>query len=123
MRLGKRGVEPAPEVAECRLRLLLRDVGPLDELLGVERARRSVLLDQLVHLRLGEARLVGLVVPVAPVAHEIHDDVLAELLAELEREPDDSHRGLGVVAVHVEDRRLDHLRDVRRVDAGTSRLG
>ena len=75
-----------------------------------------MLLDLLVHERLGVARVVALVVAVQPVADHVDDDVLVELLAEGDGEPPDADTGLGVVAVHVEDRRLHHLRDVGRVD-------
>ena len=47
---------------------------------------------------------------------------LLERLAEREGELDDPHARLGVVAVHVEDRRLHHLRDVGRVDARAAEL-
>ena len=79
-------------------------------------------LDQRVHLRLRERRLVRLVVTEAPVADHVDDDVLVELLAEREGELDDPHAGLGVVPVHVEDRRLHHLGDVGRVDARTTEI-
>ena len=69
------------------------------------------------------AGLVGLVVAVAPVADEVDDDVLAERLAELERELHHAHARLGVVAVHVEDRRLHHLGDVGGVHARAAELG
>src|SRR3546814_16874566 len=42
--------------------------------------------DGLVHQRLGRGRLVGLVVAVAAVADQVDDHVLAEALAEVERE-------------------------------------
>ena len=45
----------------------------------------------------------------------IDDDVVAELLAEVEGEAHGARTGLGVVAVHVEDRGLDHLGHVGRV--------
>ena len=88
------------------------DVAALDQRLGVELAHRAALVDRLVHQRLGVARVVALVVAVAPVADHVDDDVLVEPLAVREREPGDAHARLGVVAVHVEDRRLDHLGDV-----------
>ena len=71
--------------------------------------RRSILR---VEIRLGERRLVAFVVAVAAVAIHVDDDVAAELLAEIERQLGDEHDRERVVAVHVEDRRLDHLRDV-----------
>ncbi len=46
------------------------------------------------------------------VAEHVHDDVAAELLAEPQGEVDDVDHRLGIVAVDVEDRRLDHLGDV-----------
>ena len=73
--------------------------------------------------RLRERGLVGFVVAVAPVADEVDDDVLGERAPELERELHDAHRGLGIVAVHVEDRRLHHLGDVGGVHARATELG
>ena len=52
----------------------------------------------------------------AAVADQVDDDVLVELLAEVEGELGDPHAGLGVVAVDVEDRRLDHPGDVGGVE-------
>jgi hypothetical protein len=60
-------------------------------------------------------RVVALVVAAAAVADHVDDDVLLERLAELERQPRHPHARLGVVAVHVEDRRLDRLGDVGAV--------
>ena len=62
--------------------------------------------------------VVGLVVAAAPVADQVDDDVLAERLAVFERQPPDPDHGLGVVAVDVEDRRLDHPGHVGGVHAG-----
>ena len=123
MGLLERAGQPGPEVVECGLGLGQREVAPVHQRLGVELAHAAVRADQLVHLGLGERRLVGLVVAEAPVADHVHDDVLAERLAERERELDDAHARFGIVAVHVEDRRLHHLRHVGRVDARPAELG
>ena len=104
------------EVLERLLGLLHGEVAAADEGLGVELAHGALGVDHAVHERLGVARVVALVVPVAPVADEVDDDVGAERLAELEGEPHRARARLGVVAVHVEDRRLDHLGDVGRVE-------
>ena len=61
--------------------------------------------------------------PVAPVAHHVDDDVFLELLAEREREPRHPHRRFGIVAVHVEDRRLHRLGDVGGVHGGAREAG
>ena len=71
--------------------------------------------DHPVHQRLREGRVVGLVVAVAAVADEVDDDVALERVAERRRQPRRLHRGLRVVAVDVEHRRLDDLRDVAGV--------
>ncbi len=123
VRLLEGAVEADLEVVLDRLLVVLGDVTALHELLRVERAHGQVLVDELVHAGLGEGRLVGLVVPVAPVAEEVDDDVLLEAVAELEGELHHPHRGFGVVAVHVEDRRLHHLGDVGGVDARPAELG
>ncbi len=73
--------------------------------------------DRAVHQRLGEGRLVGFVVAVPSVAKQVDDDVLFELLAKFGGDAGDFDDRLGIVAVDVKDRRLDALRDVRRVGA------
>ena len=80
-------------------------------------------IDALVHQGLGVAGIVALVVPVLAVAHDIDDHVLVEGLAEGERQPGRPHTGLGVVAVHMEDRCLHHFRHIGRVDRGAGRSG
>jgi hypothetical protein len=110
--LGERALEPGLEVLEELLGLLDRDVATADQPLGVDLADRPARVDDLVHLRLGERRVVGLVVAVPPVADEVDDDVAVEPLPVGEREPTDPDHGLGVVAVDVQDRRVDGLGDV-----------
>ena len=52
------------------------------------------------------------------VADHVDDDVFVELLSELVGQLGDSHAGLGVVSVDVEDRCLDHACHVGGVDRG-----
>jgi hypothetical protein len=68
-----------------------------------------------VHERLREHRLVDLVVAVLAVTDEVDDDVAAPALAPLRRELAHAHNRLDVVAVDVEDRRVDRLGDVGAV--------
>ena len=77
-----------------------------------------MLADAGIHQGLGEGRLVGLVMAVAPVAEHVDHHRLAEMLAVLDGDLGDMHHGLGIVAVHVEDRRVDHLGDVGGVGRG-----
>ena len=123
VRLGEGGVEAGAEVGFDRLLVFEADVAPGDQLLRVDRPHRLVRVDELVHARLGERGLVGFVVAVAAVADEVDHDVLVERAPELEREVHHPHRGFGVVAVHVEDRRLHHLGDVGGVHARTTEVG
>src|SRR5436309_3325059 len=122
-RVALRVVEQLAELARPPLRLLGGDCPRLDQLLAVERERRPLGRDLLVHHRLREGRIVELVVPVPAVADEVDEDVFLEALAKADGEAGRLHRGLGVVAVHVEDGRLDDLGDVARVGGEAVRLG
>ena len=82
---------------------------------GIDLRDRRVLADLRVHQRLGEARLVALVVAEAAVAPHVDDDVAVELLAIFDRQLAGEGHRLRIVAVDVEDRRLDDLGDVGRV--------
>jgi len=73
--------------------------------------------DRAVHQRLGEGRLVGLVVPVPAIAEQIDDDVLFELLAVFRGDAGGLDDGLGIITVDVEDRRLDALCHIRGMGA------
>jgi hypothetical protein len=74
-----------------------------------------VAFDSLVHPWLGEARLVGLVVPVAPVADDINDDILLVLRTVISRELTNKRDGLCVVTVDVEDRCVDGFGNIGRI--------
>ena len=105
-------------VAQRGLGVLDGDVATTDERLGVELADAALGLDEVVHQRLRHRRVVALVVAATAVADHVDDDVLVELLAELVGQLGDPHAGLRVVAVDVEDRRLDHPGDVGGVRRG-----
>src|SRR5438552_2522846 len=122
-RVALRVVEQLAELARPPLRLLGGDRSRLDQLLAVERERRPLGGDLLVHHRLREGRIVELVVPVPAVADEVDEDVLLEALAKADGQAGRLHRGLRVVTVHVEDGRLDDLGDVARVGGEAVRLG
>ena len=100
------------------LDLALGDQAVGDQALGVELERGLVALDRRVHQRLGEHGLVALVVPEPAVAEHVDDHVAVEPLAELGGDAGGVDDRLGVVAVDVEDRRLDHQRDVGRIGRG-----
>ena len=113
-------LELALVVAQGVLGLFHRDVAAADQRFGVGLADAALGVDDVVHRGLRHRRVVALVVPAAAVAQHVDDDVLLELLPEVHRQPGHPHRGLGIVAVDVEDRRTDHLRDVGAVLRRTS---
>ena len=124
-RLVEGDLQLVVEVDERLLGLLQRDVAALDERLDVQLADAAPFGDRPVHQRLCVARVVAFVVTVTAVAHHVDHDVLVERLAVLPRQLGDLHAGLGVVAVDVEDRRLDGLGHVGAVQrrAGVQRRG
>ena len=105
--------EVVPDLGGDAVRLVLGERPLLHERARVELADGLLGLDLGRHLRLRVGRLVGLVVAVAAVADQVDQDVVAELLAEREREPDRGDAGGDVVGVDVEDRDVEALGEVR----------
>jgi len=62
-----------------------------------------------IHPRLGCRGFVGLVMATAAVAHQIDDHVLLEFVAVIHGQLRDEKDRFRVIAVHVQDGRLDHL--------------
>ena len=107
-----RVAQDRPDVVGHLGRVLLGDHSLVDQLPGEQLSHRRVLLDHLVHRWLRVGGLVGLVVPEAPVADQVDEDVVPELLTERERQP---HRGDArshVVGVDVDDRDVEALGEV-----------
>ncbi len=102
-------------VAQGVFGFLQRDVATADQGFGVALADAALGVDHVIHRRLRHRGVVALVVTATAVADHVDDDVLLELLPEVDSELGDPDTRLGVVAVHVEDRRADHLRDVGAV--------
>ena len=92
----------------------------LHHALGLKPARvdltgRGMRGDLLVHRRLGEHRLVTLVMAESAITDDVEDHVDAELLAKLGYDAGRVDHRLGVIGVHVKDRRHDHLGDIGRI--------
>ena len=105
------------EVLERGLGVFEGDVATADERLGVQLPDAALRVDDVVHQRLRERRVVGLVVAASPVADHVDDDVLLELAPVVDGQLRDAHARLWVVGVHVEDRCGDHPGDVGAVQA------
>ena len=110
-----RGAELGLHLVEDGRSLLGGDDAFLDELRRVLLAHRRPCLDLRDHQRLGVGRLVLLVVAEAPVADQVDDDVVAELLAVGHRQPDRADGGLRVVRIDVDDRDVEALGEVARI--------
>src|SRR5215217_3444084 len=76
------GFQPLLEARHDLLGILNGNVTAADQSFGVELANRPLLLDQVVHSRLREARIVALIVTAPAIADEVDDNVLVELLPE-----------------------------------------
>mmetsp|Transcript_27158 Transcript_27158/g.79094 ORF Transcript_27158/g.79094 Transcript_27158/m.79094 type:complete len:315 (-) Transcript_27158:1704-2648(-) len=104
------------------LHLVLAEGVFSQEAILVEGEGLRVLADALVHERLGEGWLVDLVVAMLAVADEIDDHILVEGLAPVRGELEDSANSLDVVGVHVEDRAVEGLSQIRGVPGGAALL-
>ena len=119
------GIEPRAPIGFGLLDLALGHHALGDQPLGIDLERRRVRTDPLVHHRLGERRLVALVVAMPAIAEHVDDDRLVEFLPELDRDLGGEHHRFRIVAIHMEDRRVDHLGDVGRIRRGArvARIG
>ena len=120
--LVERVLQPALEICKSRLGLVQGDVPSAYQVLHVDLAHASQRLDGSVHLGLGVAGIVTLVVALSAVADHVDHHVLVEPLPVGECKPGNADAGFGVVAVHVQDRRLYGLGDVGAVLRGPGRL-
>ena len=68
-----------------------------------------------IHDRLCCRRLICFVVAMPAIANKIDDNVFPESLPIGQGQTRNQNHGLGIVAVHVEYRRFDHLRDVTAI--------
>ena len=119
-RLVERRLQPGAEVVECCLFIVGGEGSTLHERRGVQLPDRGSFVDPAVHLGERVAGVVAFVVTVTSVADHVDHDVLVELLAVLERQSGDPDTGFWIVAVHMEDRGLDHLGHVGGVLRRTS---
>ena len=112
------GIHGGAELLHHRVRTVGRQHALGHQLVAVEAAGAGVLADLLVHQRLGQRRRVLLVVAELAEADDVDHHVLVELLAVVQAQLGGEHHRLGVVAVHVQHRRFDHLDDVGAVQRG-----
>ena len=84
---------------------------------------RLLLPDPCVHRRLGEIRLIALVVTVPAIAPQVDDHIVLEGLAILQRQLGGKDARLRIVAVDVQDWGFGHLGDVGAVGPAMGVVG
>ena len=73
-------------------------------------------------MRLRVTGVVAFVMAMLAIAHHVDDHVAMEPLAIFESKLHRAEAGFGIVAVDVENRRLDHQRDVGAIGRGARRF-
>ena len=81
-----------------------------------------MLLDVFVHHRVGEHRLITLIVTEPTIAEDVDHNVLLEFLAEFCRHLGRVNHSLWIIPIHVENRGLDHQCDVRWIRRRTREM-
>ena len=112
-------------VAEFRLQrieVVLGDDAFIHQAPGVEDAHLVMRADAVIHQRLGEAGFVAFIVTEAAIAPHVDHDVAAELLAIFNGQLAGEGHGFRIVAIHMQDRRLNTLGHIAGVRARTREL-
>ena len=116
-----RGLELGQLVAQRLLDLSGRQLAFSRQPLRPEGPNRWVAFDPLVKQRLGEGRLVALIVAPAAVTDQVDQEVFAKDLAVGESQANRDDAGAGIVRVDVHDRDLESLGQIARVERRASR--
>ena len=95
-----------------RIGLFLADNTFLNQFFRIQCACARMFGHGFVHHRLGQCRIIALVVPVFAVAHHIDHNIFVECFAVVHCRLHDHANCLGVVAIHMENRRIDHFGNV-----------
>ena len=116
------GVECIAVQLHLGIHLGIREGARRHHPIGVDAPHRRMRANGLIHHRLGLHRLFGFVVAAPPIADKVHHHVFRELHAVVHRQLHGEQSRLRIVAVHVQDRRPNHLRHFRAVVGGTGIL-
>lgn len=117
--LGEGLLQEVPHPLLVLVHVLLGEGAFLDQFAGVVAEHGGLVRDLLVHERLGERRLVGFVVAVLSVAHDVDDDIGVEGCSPFRGQVEHEGDGLNVVSIHVEDGGVDGLGNVGGVQGGS----
>jgi hypothetical protein len=112
-------LQHAPHPLLVFLNVMLSKSSTSNEELGVLGQRCRLVLDGLVHPRLGEGRLVCFIVPVTTVADNVDDNILLPFGPVVSSQLAHKVDRLDIVAVDVEDGGINGFGNVRWVWRGT----
>src|ERR1700676_1313509 len=112
-------LEPKIEFGFERSCVVIAESAGFEKFPLIQLGNRRMLVDLRIQIGLSESRLVALVVAVTAIAIHIDDKVSPKFLSEIERELAHLHASKRVIAVNMENRDFDHLRDVGRVHGRT----
>ena len=123
--LGEALLEHTPDPLLVLINIFLGESALFNELVDIDVDLRVLGLDALVHERLGEGRLIGLVVTVLSVAVEIDHDIMLELGTPVSGKLAGKVNSLDVVGIDMEDGGIDSLGNVGTVGgrASETRVG
>ena len=82
---------------------------------AVQSSNTQVPLYRLIHDGLSRRWLVRLVVAQSPIADQVDHDILVKCLPVAQRQSYRRDDSLGIIPVNMQDRRFDHLRDIRAI--------
>lgn len=94
----------------------------LGQLLGIRVRHGSTLMDNFVHQGISKCGVVQFIVAPSTEAIEIDEDVLAELSLIPKGQIGYPGQGLGIIAIHVEDRSLYGFGQIRGVGSGSATI-
>ena len=84
-----------------------------DEAFSIKAQRCFLLFDFIVHQGVGEHWFIPFVMAKAAVTDDVNHHIFVEFLTEFDGNFSRVHDGLWIIAIHVENRRLDHQGNIR----------
>ena len=86
----------------------------------IQGAGSGMAADLLVHHGLGYGGFIGFIVSLAPVAYQVNNHVLVEMIAVIQRQAGDKNDCLRIITIYMEYGRLDHFCHVRAIVGGAA---
>ena len=108
-------IELGPIVTHHLFDLIGRQHSSIHQAIAINLPGRGMLLDLLIHQRLGCRGLIRLVMTITTIADQINHHVTMEGVAKLQRQLGHQDHCIRIIAVDVKDGRLNHLGNIGTV--------